>query len=174
MSNWFGRYNVGIEAQNEDSSKWTIIKRQQSQQSNTRVEKRIEQCNNKNCVLKVAFKATTNKANNNILMLAACHSDQMQCIQNVFGSVDSALIWFIRCCAFQFVILGLSRNRAHFSHQSLFYFHFSLISLMRTSMQIKNKANNKRTKWESYTMLKEAYALCQKHFAAHTSHKEYH
>lgn len=99
MSNWFGRYNVGIEAQSEDNSKWTIIKRQQSQQSNTRVEKRIEQCNNKNCVLKVAFKATTNKANNNILMLAACHSDQMQCIQNVFGSVDSAfnLIYSMLC-----------------------------------------------------------------------------
>lgn len=38
---------------------------------------------------------------------------------------------------------------------------------MRASMQIKNKANNKRTKSESHTMLKEAYALCQKHFAVH-------
>lgn len=37
---------------------------------------------------------------------------------------------------------------------------------MRASMQIK-KANNKRTKSESHTMLKEAYALCQKHFAVH-------
>lgn len=33
--NWFELYNVGIEAQS-DSSKWTIIKRQQQQESNTR------------------------------------------------------------------------------------------------------------------------------------------